>query len=309
MNDASSGNNIRLGPSRNTLGIALRTLFLAMVLGASGVSSQSVEAVAPLRILPLGDSITRGSYISRYQSGPHKGQAISLANPDGGGWRKLLQDKLRADGVLFDFVGELNYHSFGRDGVVDPGFDPDHHGLAGFSNQQIMTGGAVPTLPDALESLGVKAVVVPDIVTVLKKHRPDVILLMSGTNGFDAAARDELIRVIGANSTAHLFVATILRQRPPGPDPLITEERRAGMMQRAGWEKVDDYNASLPAIVERQRSEGHRITLVDLHRLVAFDELVADGVHPGFKGMAKMADGWYQALKAVGYTTGAKQPR
>lgn len=232
-----------------------------------------------------------------------------MANPDGGGWRKLLQDKLRADGVGFDFVGELSYHSYGRDGLVDPGFDPDHHGLAGFSNKQIMKGGRVPTLPDALESLGVKDVIVPDIVTVLKKHRPDVILLMSGTNGFDAAARDELIRVIGANSTAHLFVATILRQRPPRPDPLITEDRRAGIMQRAGWEKVDDYNASLPAIIDRQRSDGHRITLVDMHRLIPSVDLVADGVHPDFEGMAKMADGWYQALRAAGCTTGARGRR
>ena len=48
------------------------------------------------------------------------------------------------------------------------------------------------------------------------------------------------IRTIGDNSTAHLFVATILPQQAP----------------RAGWEKVDIYNASLPAMVAAQQAAG-----------------------------------------------------
>src|SRR5207249_2281503 len=62
-----------------------------------------------LRILPLGDSITRGSYLAQKD-----GKATGLPAPDGGGWRKALQDKLRAAGIAFDFVGELNYAAFGR---------------------------------------------------------------------------------------------------------------------------------------------------------------------------------------------------
>ena len=52
-----------------------------------------------LRIMPLGDSITRGSYLALYDTGPFSGQPIGLPNPAGGGWRKPLQDKLRAAGV------------------------------------------------------------------------------------------------------------------------------------------------------------------------------------------------------------------
>lgn len=235
--------------------------------------------------MPLGDSITRGSYLAMYESGPQKGRAIGRANVDGGGWRKLLQDMLRADGVAFDFVGELSYHSFGREGKVDPSFDPDHHGLAGFGNSQIISGGKVPTPKDVLDELGVSEIVVPDIQTVLKKQRPDIILLMSGANGFDAAARDELIGQIGANSSAHLFVATILPQRAP----------------RIGWEKVDDYNSSLPAIVAAQKAKGFRITMVDMHAAIAADDLLADGVHPNRDGLAKIAAKWYAALKVAGY--------
>lgn len=232
----------------------------------------------PLRILPLGDSITRGSYLAQ-----KNGQAVGLPHPDHGGWRKALQDKLRAAGIAFDFVGELNYAACGREGVVDANFDPDHHGLAGFSNARILAGGAVPTPPDVLMARGVKEITVPGIVAVLEKHQPDVILLMSGANGFDTAARDRLIRTIGETSAAHLFVAAILPQKAP----------------RAGWEQVDAYNASLPAIVAVQQAAGKRITLVNMHAAITIDDLLPDGVHPNRAGMEKMADAWFAAFTAA----------
>ncbi|MFA6545964.1 MAG: exo-alpha-sialidase [Limisphaerales bacterium] len=234
-------------------------------------------ASKPLRILPLGDSTTRGSYLAQ-----NDGKATGLPHPLSGGWRKSLQDKLRAAGISFDFVGDLNYAAFGRGGVVDSDFDPDHHGLAGFGNAGILNGGVVPTPTDVLASLGVKQIKVTGIIDVLKRHQPDVILLMSGANGFDAPARDQLIRTIGETSTAHLFVATILPQKAP----------------RAGFNKVDPYNASLPAIVATQQAAGKRITLVDMHAALTTDDLLSDGVHPTQSGMEKMAAKWFETIDA-----------
>ena len=96
---------------------------------------------------------------------------------------------------------------------------------------------------------------------------------LTGANGFDAPARDQLIRTIGEVSDAHLFVATILPQKA----------------QRAGWEKVDAYNASLPAIVAGQKAAGKRITFVDMHAAITTDDLWPDGVHPNQAGMDRMA--------------------
>ena len=232
----------------------------------------------PLRILPLGDSITRGSYLAT-----EEGRITGLPHPDGGGWRKTLQASLRDAGIPYDFVGDLSYAAFGKEGVIDPQFDPDHHGLAGFSNTLIRNGGIVPTPPDVLAALGVKEVRVSGIADVLKRHQPDVILLMSGANGFNDAARDELIRLIGETSRAHLLVATILPQKPP----------------RAGWEKVDAYNATLPAVVAAQKAAGKPISLVDIHAAITTDDLLPDGVHPNQEGMDKMADVWFAALKRL----------
>jgi lysophospholipase L1-like esterase len=239
---------------------------------------------AKLRILPLGDSITRGSYLRQYRDGPYKGGSMGLPNADGGGYRKPLQDRLRAAGVAFDFVGDLSYGAFRRDGTPDSAFDPDHHGLAGFGNTGILRGGLVPTPRDVLDALKVSEIRVPGIVDVLERHRPDVVLLMSGANGFNSKARDQLILAIGDCSQAHLFVATIPPQKAPRP----------------GWDRVAGYNDSLPAIVETQRKAGKRISLVDMQAAIEPDDLLADGVHPGKSGMKKMADAWLKALAKAG---------
>jgi len=248
-----------------------------------------------LRILPLGDSITRGTYFARYRDGPRANQAIGLPNPEGGGWRKLLQDHLRAAGVAYDFVGDLDYHAYGHDGVVDPQFDPHHHGLAGFGNRQIREGGVVPTLPDVLAAAGGGGISASPIDAVLQRHRPTVILLMSGANGYDAPARDELIRLMGEQSSAHLFVATLPPQRAPRP----------------GWENVAAYNESLPGVVAAQQAAGHRVTLVPMHEALGPDDLQPDGVHPNRAGESKIAATWFRALQDAGYappTTAASPP-
>ncbi len=265
--------------------MSVSRLILGLLLAFHGGLAASRPQNQPLRILPLGDSITRGSYLAQHADGPYRGKAIGVANPKGGGWRKPLQDHLRAAGVAYDFVGELSYHAYGEAGSVDPAFDPDHHGLAGFGNRQILQGGTVPTPSDVLADLGISHITVPDLATVLARQRPDIILLMSGANGFDAPARDELIRQISRLSSAHLFVATLPPQRPP----------------RKGWEQVDAYNASLPAIVPAQQAAGHRITLVEMNHAVGAEDLLPDGVHPGEEGLRKMAEAWFHALRTAGY--------
>jgi hypothetical protein len=236
-----------------------------------------------LRIMPIGDSITRGSYLAMHDDGPWAGQAIGLPHPTGGGWRKLLQDQLRAAAIAFEFVGELDYGAFGCDGVMDPAFSPCHHGLAGFDNQSILDGGVVPTPADVLAARGVSEIRVPDMVTALKRQRPDVILLMAGANGFDAPARDRLIRTILEHFHGPLLVATIPPQCPP----------------RHGFEQVAAYNASLTDVVAAWTAAGKCVFSVDINAALTTDDLLPDGVHPNRTGMEKIAAAWWQMLLPV----------
>ena len=248
-------------------------------------SRPSTEAWKPatsgvLRILPLGDSITRGSYLLKYQDGPYAGQLMGIASPEGGGYRKPLQDRLRRAGIPFDFVGELNYYAHGTAGRAAPGFDPHHQGLAGFSNRKILDGGVVPTPKDVLAALGRTTVSVRGIRDVLESYRPDIVLLMSGANRFDADSRDVLVRTIGEQSHAILLVATLTPQTAP----------------RAGWEGVAEYNRSLRSLVAARRAAGQRVALVDVHAALSKEDLLPDGVHPNLAAMEKIAEAWFRAI-------------
>lgn len=247
---------------------ALLGIFL-MLLGGFAFGEGASDK--PLRIMPVGDSITRGTYLS------HSG----LPNKLGGGWRKVLQDRLRAEGIAFEFVGELDYNAYGDKGVLDPLFSPRHHGLAGFGNQGILSGGVVPTPKDFLAAKGVAEIRVPGIVEALKRNTPDIVLLMSGANGFDERQRDKLITVICENFKGILLVANITPQKPP----------------RAGYEKVVPYNSSLPGTVERLKSKGFKIYFVDMYSALSVDDISADGVHPSAAGMEKMASVWFAAMQ------------
>lgn len=258
------------GERQGSNGRGVTQLMVIVSLLAAGACAGVGKKV---RIMPIGDSITRGSYLV----------GTGLPNQKGGGWRKILQDNLLAIGVPFEFVGELDYHAYGDNGVIDPAFSPRHHGLAGFSNKRLRTGGEVPTPQDVLEEKGVEKIVVPGIVEALHRNRPDVILLMSGSNGFDAAERDLLVETIAEHFKGELFVANIPPQKPPRP----------------GRDRVDAYNASLPALVERLKVRNADIHFVDMSSALSADDLLADGVHPNPDGNRKIAETWFEALRKV----------
>jgi hypothetical protein len=233
--------------------------------------------------MPIGDSMTRGSYLRRYETGPFAGQPIGLPHPGGGGWRKPLQDRLRAAGIPYVFVGSLDYFAFGRDGIVDPAFSPAHHGLAGFGNAGILAGGAVPTPQDILTAEGVSEIRVPCIEEALHACRPDIVLLLSGANGFDLAAWRNLVDAILAVHSGPLLAATIPPQRPP----------------RLGWDGVEKYNRGVRGGIAALARQGRPVFPVDLHAAVRPDDLVADGVHPNRDGMDGMAAAWWDALQPL----------
>lgn len=88
-----------------------------------------------------------------------------------------------------------------------------------------------------------------------------------------------------------MFVATIPPQVPPRQD----------------WDKVDAYNATLPAVVAAQKAQGFRVTLVDMNQALGKGDLLPDGVHPNREGLEKIAAVWFDALAAAGYDDAAKK--
>jgi lysophospholipase L1-like esterase len=120
---------------------------LAIVCATLTVSARSPASAEPLRILPLGDSITQGNVSTR-------SYRYNL-------WRKLTDAR-----IDFDFVGTLNTNVDGKNppwpDYAGKTFDRDHEGRWGWYTDLFLQKENLPAW--------------------LRKYTPDIVLLHLGTN-------------------------------------------------------------------------------------------------------------------------------
>jgi len=121
---------------------------------AVAVEDFTQNACTPIRVMPLGDSITVGE--NGPKDVPPPGYVI--------GYRQRLYERLTNAGYVIDFVG-----SQAEGDLAIPAFDTDHEGHSGYSDTQVI---------DNLDNW-------------LTTNPPDVILLHIGTNGLEVDAADE----------------------------------------------------------------------------------------------------------------------
>ena len=144
----------------------MRTLLTAAALALSSMCSAAVSAggmtanaADPVRIMPIGDSITFGY-------------------GEDGGYRKYLDYALRADGIDFDLVGPegRNSASFSYNGQSVT-YDDNHAGYSGYTIRQQYP---IPSWGEngLYEKLKSK--------DAIKNARPDIVLLIIGTNDMTA---------------------------------------------------------------------------------------------------------------------------
>jgi lysophospholipase L1-like esterase len=175
-----------------------------------------------------------------------------------GGYRIELWRMLAARDFTVDFVGsERN----GPDSLPDK----DHEGHNGWLIDQIHA----------------------SVRTWLPRYRPDVVLLLIGTNDMwqhyrvaNAPARlGALIDEIHALRPASRILVSTL---PPAGPPLFNR-------------RVAKYNAAIRQVVSSRAAAGRPVSLVDAGgRLTRVD--LADGVHPNAVGYRKLAQAWDAAL-------------
>jgi lysophospholipase L1-like esterase len=199
---------------------------------------------------------------------PHDARAIRVmplgdSLTDGynipGGYRIRLARLFEADGVAFDFVGSLQN---GPERLQDR----DHEGHSGFRIDEISA----------------------SVVGWLDRYRPEVVLLMLGTNDVVQGYRlrtaperlGELIDLIAATlPNSHVFVASI----PPIGGPPYAERAEA-------------YNDGLPEVVRSRIAAGIDVTYVDINSVIEPADLHTDYTHLDASGYRKVADEWYRAL-------------
>lgn len=114
----------------------MRRVLVLLVSVSLALRVATAGATEPLRILPLGDSITHG---------------VCCGVQDGGtatGYRQALRNQLVADGLTVDMVGSLT--------SGPPGGDNDHEGHDGYATWDLL-----PLLPEWLQAAQ------PDVVLLM----------------------------------------------------------------------------------------------------------------------------------------------
>ena len=246
---------------------------IALVACVFCLASPSASA-EPLRIMPLGDSITRGTNDINYPNGDIPG-----------GYRRKLGELLTAQGVAFDFVGEKTDNAA-------PGMDPDHNGNNGWRTDQMLAKLAswLPRDPQ---------------VVLLMAGTNDIV---QGVPVAKAAEQLEnlIIEITSTLPSCRLHVATILpitqdwqgrtaAELNANADAYNAEIRaRVAAHAAAGREvRLVDMNAL--------------VVLDDPDPLLDFYQ-PGDGIHPGQAGYDQLGNLWFESMGEAGFEPPAAVP-
>ncbi len=219
----------------------------------------------PIRIMPLGDSITQGQ-INR-----------DLPEEEREGYRIGLSNRLTDFGLAFDLVGS---QSNGTTNLPDR----DHEGHPGFTTVQISQG------RDNRPGSGIE--------NWIPAANPELITLIAGTNNSGnppenmLSQLDELLNRI-FNQVG--FDGTLLVGTIPPIDPSGRFEERIP--------NVEAYNAQIPEVVNKFAQQGNNVVFVDMINVpngLTVEDITAppddSGIHPTAEGYEKIAGFWFDAI-------------
>lgn len=235
------------------------------------------SAQSQLRILPLGNSVTRGSMCLN-------GDIYTcdrLADNVSVGYRLELFDLLNASGYFFDFVGGNKYgYSYMT--------DSDNAGFSGIKDQG---------LADIIES-GTTGTPWGQVTPgpYLDYYTPDIVLLHIGTNDVLADEHNDVSNVsrlldaiddyeIANGNPILVFLARIIK-------PADTN--------CSAYDNTKIYNNKLVSMAQTRISNGDDIVIVDMECGAGLNYYtdMADQAHPNQDGYDKMAAKWFSAIDA-----------
>jgi lysophospholipase L1-like esterase len=237
------------------------------VCGPAGASERTAPVLAgaaqPVRVMELGDSITAG--------------VVGSEADARGGYRAALATLLMVHDYRVTFVGSRTDYSTGMS-------MPEHEGWPGYVIR------SYPSAPTGQLYGALTA-------RALRTQRPDVVLLMVGTN--------DLLRLqqhkAGYTQAAIAYNMDLLLHQ------IFTIEPDVGVLvagvvesPRLAQGTVEHYDlVTLPSLVSKYSREGYRISFVAaMEASVPRDRAhFPDGLHPyGDGGYALMANAWYAAI-------------
>ena len=269
--------------------LRVRILFPAGLF-LSAMVLESISA-APIRIMPVGDSITAG-YTDNSPANYTGDPALYWTVPFEFGYRRQLYQLLETAGYDFVFAGASQepfvsvYGDPTHGGTVSPTFDlrpigqNGHRGYGGIRINQIDD----------------------NIVSYLNTDNPDIILLMIGINGMDSGSPAELATLVDMILTTKPNAHLVLAQITPMSSNVTYAQKNADLVA---------YNTYIrETLVPNLQAQGKKISTVNQYRNFLTDpnnpasdinaSLYSNGInHPTNPAYDTMAGTWFAGIQAV----------
>jgi lysophospholipase L1-like esterase len=226
---------------------------------------QAAEA-DPVKIMPLGDSITRGTNDINYPNGDIPG-----------GYRRELGNLLAAAQIDHDFIGD-------RSDNAAPGMDPDHNGNNGYRTDEILA--ILPSL------LGAD----PDVV-LLMAGTNDMLQAVPVATAVNHL-RNLIVQITSDDPDRKLWVATIppITQNWNGQSAAVLNAN-ANLYNAEVRNLIAEYASQGRKVALADMNAG--IVLTDEDPLKNFFQ-PGDGVHPGQAGYDQLGGLWFETITAGG---------
>lgn len=232
---------------------------LGSVVVTTLIFTLSLFGASPVKIMPLGDSITHGADFSTVGTPEETNSSIAYRGP--------LWTKLSAGGYNIDFVGS---QTAGNDyQAMDPSFDLNHEGYDGYFADQIASG----------------------VIGYLNTNMADIILLHIGTNNLDNSQgitstvndiNTTLENIDSVSTDIKVILARIINQEPYDQQTTNFNIELETMAQQ----RIDNGDDIIIVDMENGADINYTTDMVDY-------------LHPNPTGYDKMADLWYSALSTI----------
>jgi lysophospholipase L1-like esterase len=241
----------------------------------------------PVRIMPMGDSITEGVCDTEENCpappvfmSPLNGDGVAACSwahnyyaPKAVGYRVFLRDKITARGFKLNYVGSVTV----VEGLA-------HEGHSGWEIADL----------DYCVQNG----------DWLEKAQPNVILLHIGTNDANNSRTPEEMATRLQSLLEHIY------DKLPGTTEIIVAQIiRASTTALPYFAKsnilmndiITPYNQTIPGVVEKLRAENKHVSFVDMTGVIHSDSEVDVmlGLHPNAVASERMADVWLAKILEV----------
>ena len=240
----------------------LRLVFVFTAVFTAEIPQVGATEALPVEIMPIGDSITRGSWTP-----------YSVRNDVPGGYRKTLFQQLVATGATVDFVGDKSDNAAAA-------IDPHHNGNDGWRTDQMLA--ALPTWLAADPDVVLLKAGTNDILQ--QKTVPDILRNLENL----------ILETLLDRPGRRVFVATVIPVIsnwggiPQAVHAANVESYNAGVREITGRLAAQGHDVEL---VELNQS----LVLTDPDPAKNFFQ-PGDGVHPGQAGYDQLGELWFSAL-------------